>query len=217
MTALDLGMKRKLIESISRLGAAIADPGSIKYTWRRVLKIEQGAMVNLFGMFFGCGLIPHGVKYFHNKVDKLGVTGEIAGGMVMIKYLAGFLLRPGILPVTHLTILMQGRTEERCGCLAAFVSTLDRLLLGMRPYRNVKIDSLFFTIIDNNMKSVWSSVISLLAGNGGGPGSIHEGGMDRLEILFDGDFIVDGEMYHAQRQNGPVSITRTEPIAFLVV
>ena len=217
MTALDLGMKQRPIESISRLAAAIADPGSIKYTLRRALKIEQGKVLKLFGMFFGCGLIPAGVKYFHNKVSKLGLTGELAGGMVMIKYLIGFLLRPGSLPATHMTLLMEGRTIEKYGCLAAFATTLDRLLLGMKPQRNVKINSLFFTVIDNNMKSVWSSVISLLAGKGGGSGSIHEGCNERLEFLFDGDFIVDGEMYHAQRQDGSISITRTEPIRFLVV
>ena len=217
MTALDLGMKRSPIESISLLGSAIADPEPTKYTLRRVLRIEQGEILKLFGMFFGCGLIPHGVKFFHNNIRGLGVTNEFAGGFVMIKYLPGFLFRPGNLPATHLTLLMEGRTVERHDCLAAFATTLDRLLLGVRPYRNLKTDSLFFTAINNNMKSVWSSVISLLAGNGGGSGDIQAGSMDRLEFLFDGDFIVDGEMYHARRQDGPVSITRTEPITFLVV
>lgn len=218
MTALDLGITAKPLAGIRLLAAAVARPGLSRYTLRPVLHIEHGVDTKLFGMFFGCGLIPHGVKYFHHRVSQFGLTNEIAGGMVMLAYLSGFLLRPSGLPAIHLTLIRAGRTVEKTGCLAAFSTTLDRLLLGIRPYRKLDKDSLFFTVIDNNIKSVWTTLISLLAGNGGIAGNIsHEGIKDRLELLFDGDFIVDGELYHAQRRNGPVVITKTVPLRFLLL
>lgn len=218
MTALDLGIRKKPLACISLLGTGITRPGSLQYNLRPVLSIDQGAAGRLFGMFFGCGLIPHGVQYFQNKVRQLAVTNELAGGFVMLGYLFGLLLRPGSLPSVHLTLRRAGSDIEKHGCLAAFTTTLDRLLLGIRPYRKLDKGSLFFTIIDNNMQSVWSAVVSLLAGNGGGDADGNHGGSsDKLELLFDGDFIVDGEMYHAQRKNGPVAISRTAPLRFLVL
>jgi diacylglycerol kinase family enzyme len=218
MTALDLGMRKKPLAGITLLRTGMARPGTLRYALRPVLCIDQGPLRRQFGMFFGCGLIPHGVKYFHNKVRQLGVTNEFAGGFVMLGYLCGLLLRPGSSPAVHLTLRGAGGDIEKQHCLVAFATTLDRLLLGIRPYRNLEKGSLFFTIIDNNMKSVWSAVISLLAGNGGrAAGGNYGGNSDRLELLFDGDFIVDGELYHAQRENGPVAISRTAPLRFLVL
>jgi diacylglycerol kinase family enzyme len=218
MTALDLGISKRPLACIARLAAALAQPDTRYYTMRRVLRIEQGLDTKLFGMFFGCGLIPHGVKYFHRRVRQYGLTNEFAGGMVMLGYLFGFLLRPAGLPAIHLTLFMDGRSFEKHGCLAAFATTLDRLLLGIRPYRRLKKGSLFFTTIDNTMKSVWSTLISMLTGNGGcNTNTCHLAHTERLELLFDGDFIVDGELYNAQRQSGPIIITGTAPLRFLVV
>lgn len=218
MTALDMGVTKKPLAGIRMLAASVAQPGLLRYTLRPVLRIEQGVDTELFGMFFGCGLIPHGVKYFHRRFDPFSLTSEFAGGMVMLAYLFGFLLYPSVLPANHLTLIREDRTIENPGCLAAFSTTLDRLLLGIRPYRKLDRDSLLFTVIENNIKSVWTTLISLLTGNGGLATGVSQEGMgDRLELLFDGDYIVDGELYHARRENGPVVITKTVPLRFLVL
>jgi len=218
MTALDMGITHKTLAGIRLLAAAVAQTGMPRYTLRPVLCIEHGMDTKLFGMFFGCGLIPHGVKYFHHRISQFGLISEFAGGMVMLAYLLGFLLCPSGLPANHLTLIREGRTVENPGALAAFSTTLNRLLLGFRPYRRLDRDSLFFTVINNNIKSVWNTLISLLAGNGGlATGINHEGIVNRLELLFDGDYIVDGELYHAQRRNGPIVITKTAPLRFLVL
>ena len=218
MTALDLGIEKRPLACISRLGTALALPATRRYTMRRVLRVEQGSDRKMFGMFFGCGLIPNGVKYFHQRVRRYGLTNEFAGGMVMLGYLFGFLFWPASLPAIHLTLSMDGRSIEKHGCLAAFATTLDRLLLGIRPYRRLDKGSLFFTTIDNTMKSVWCTLISVLTGNGGcKTDARHRDNTEQLELEFDGDFIVDGELYNAQRKTGPVIITRTAPLRFLVV
>ena len=218
MTALDLGMRKKPLDYIPLLAAGVEAPHSLNLTTRDVLEIKHGDNTRLFGMFFGCGLIPHGVEYFHETIGKSGVTSELSGGLVMLKYVLGLLFRPGTRPVTPVTIIRGGGNIDYNYCLVAFITTLDRLLLGIRPYRRIEKGRLFFTIINNNMKSVWGSVLSLLAGKGGvNTGEYIKRKGDRIDLLIDGKFIVDGELYNASRSGGTVSISRAGSIEFLVL
>lgn len=209
MTALDLGLAGKPLARISLLATALARPDAMGFTTRPALLISHGQELRLAGMFFGCGLIAQGVKYFNCRVRRLGVTHEISGGMVMLAYLLRLLLWPSALPALRLTLGDSGKMHD---CLAAFSTTLERLLLGVRPYRCRQQDSLRFTIIDNNMKSVWATLAALLSGNGGRESQDNP---DRLELMFDGDFIVDGELYQARHRDGPVIISRSAPLRFL--
>ena len=38
-----------------------------------------------------------------------------------------------------------------------------------------------------------------------------------VEFLMDDEYIVDGELHQANSQNGPLRISATDPITFLVV
>ena len=99
MTALDLGMTGKPLARIPLLAAALARPDAMRFITRPVLQVSHGGELRLAGMFFGCGLIAQGVKYFNSRIRRLGVTHEISGGVVMLASGAWLLRRFLRLPV----------------------------------------------------------------------------------------------------------------------
>ena len=217
MTARDLGIRKKPLDCIPVLARTFSSPLHYKYTSREILRIEHAGCDILFGMFFGCGLVTHGVEYFHHRIGRSGMSGEIAAGLVMVKFIFKLLFSPKRLPVTPLSVLCGNARFDYPACLAAFTTTLGRLLLGARPYRRLTKGGLCFTIIDNNIKSIWISVLSLLAGTGGRRTSvIFDSNGKKIELFFDGKFVVDGELYTARQDTGSVSISRAGEIEFMI-
>ncbi|WP_350282703.1 diacylglycerol kinase family protein [Nitrosomonas sp.] len=222
MTALDLGMDGRAEQILSRIRQYLRRPGDVRQIQRPVLRIEQAGMKNVYGMMLGLGLIARGVKFSRSQIKQIGVTGNIFTILIVLRSLAGmFLGRPQAewAPVRITQKDETGTLSERV-YLFALISALEKLLLGIRPYWGREQAPLHATFIGQHSKRFWRAIWPLIAGRGhhlqkeDGYTSYNAAS---IELWLDDEYIVDGELYYASSQNGPLKITADGPILFRVL
>ncbi len=220
MTASDLGIQGNPAKLLASLLLQLQQPVQEEQVIRRpVLCVRQETGPAVYGMFFGAGYIANGVKYFHKRIRSSGITGEIASAVVIVRFLISLLLRRrgAEFAALRAAVKIDGGREYQGHYTIVLASTLNRLLLGMRPYWGKGNGPIHTTFVRENAGRFWRSLLPLIRGRGD---TLHEGdgyysrNSHILELLIDGDFIVDGELFNAQIQHGPVRITVTEPLAF---
>lgn len=221
MTALDLGVRGGPKRVMNRLERRLYSP-LLPYLVRRpVLRVERPGSPDLYGMFFGAGAIASGVRYFHKKISRIGMTSEIAGGLVLLWLLGGLLagrsgkaLSPACLSVTGPD---GGRREGSYIILLA--SALDRLLLGMRPYWGRERAPIHATLVRESPRRFWRSLPALLSGRGArldGLDGYESFNTAAMELFMDDEFIIDGELYKAESAAGPLRISLAGLVTFFV-
>jgi diacylglycerol kinase (ATP) len=221
MTALDLGHNGSPELILQQLKDSLLKRTLPVLLQRHVLCIEQAGAAKVYGMFFGVGLIARAVIFSQSPIKRLGITGEIYSGIITLGYLAGVLFgfRSGAWAPVQMSV-MEGDDELHQGSFAfLFASTLDRLLFGIRPYWGREQEPLHITFVRQQRKHPLRSLMQLLSGGRSAlndKNGYHSCNKRVLELLIDDDYIVDGESYHAGRDNGPVRITAAGPVTFLV-
>jgi len=221
MTARDLGYRGSPEKILKKLVKLHKQSSTGKLVSRPALRIKQADSLIVHGMFFGTGIIASGVKFFHTNIKKSGLTGEFTSAIVILYLLAGLLFNRSAAELSPACILMtddNGEKHEKT-CLIMFASTMDRLLLGMRPYWGKQQEPIHTTYIRSAPSRLWRSLLMILAGRGirlAEANGYYSRNNRRLELLMDEDFIVDGEFYRADRQHGPLHISVTDNIDFLI-
>jgi len=220
MTALDLGHSGSPELILQQLKDSLLKRTSPVLLHRHVLCVEQAGAAKVYGMFFGVGLIARAVIFSQSRIKQLGITGEIYSGIITVGYLAGVLFgfHTGAWAPVQMAIMDRDTEIHRGSFAFLFASTLDRLLFGMRPYWGQEQEPLHVTFV-RQQRNPLRSLVQLLSGRGGvlnDKNGYHSCNTRALELLIDDDYIVDGESYHAGRDNGPVRITLAGPITFLI-
>ncbi|GJL71495.1 MAG: diacylglycerol kinase [Nitrosomonas sp.] len=224
MTSLELGIRGKPERALQQLSNLLSQSQSLTSSLvrRPVLCIEQTGTKKNYGLFFGAGLIARGVKFSRSNVKQLGITGGIFTLFIMLRSLAGMLLgqhqnewAPADIKMTDANGKVRNKT-----CLFALVSALDCLLLGIRPYWGKESAPLHVTMVDQQRRHLWRSLWPLLSGHGDRlkeQNGYHSQNVTSIELMMDDEYIVDGELYRATIRNGPLRISATDPVTFLVI
>ena len=225
MTALDLGMRDKPDVILQRLKYYLEQPiprPEPLLVERPVLCIEQAGREKVYGMFLGLGLIARGVKFSRSRIKQIGMTGNIFTALIVLRSLVGTFLgrpQPEWAPV-QITLLDETGQRQQQNYLLVLVSALDQLLMGIRPYWGQESAPLHVTFVHQNSKKFWCSIWLLIAGRGHTLKKKHgyvSYNTQTLELSLDDEYIVDGELFHASRQHGPLRISANGPITFLVL
>ncbi len=221
MTALDLGVKDKPDNALQRLCDLLKHANEPELKQRSAICIEQVGADKIYGMFFAVGLIARGVKFSRSDVKKIGITGGIFTVLIMFRSLIGLLLgqRSEEWAPVDLTITQENGTVHQGTYLFAMISSLDHLLLNIRPYWGSEQAPLHVTMVERERKRLWRAIWPLLIGRGGGLKE-EEGYFSHnahtLKLNMNDEFIVDGELFRSCSQHEPLCISASEPINFLV-
>lgn len=219
MNATDLGITGRPDAVLGRLRQLFSNPLYPPRVSRPVLSIRSPGDETRHGMFLGAGIIADGVKHFSTRVRGRGVTGEMASGWVVMRYVA--LLLAGRVPDTlplRLRTHEDGEVQPDSDSLLFLATTLDRLLLGARPYWGDGSGPMRYSRIDYPPGKLWSALPALYRGDAETLRSIpgyHSRRLRHLEVAMDGEYVIDGEIYAATRERGPLIISATEPLIFL--
>jgi hypothetical protein len=204
MSMLDLGVHGRPLAVLERLQDRLAqqDVASLPSRERRILQISRSGAAPLHGMFFGAGIIARGVQYFSDYVRGKGITGEVASGLVMARFLGALLGadRGGLAKPTYAEIEGMNGTTGRQPYLAILASVLDRLLLGARPYWGSGPAPIHATAIRAAPARMLASIPSILRGRGEhlrAEDGYASANVDALSLRLEGPFVVDGESYDA--------------------
>ncbi|SDH83404.1 diacylglycerol kinase family protein [Nitrosomonas sp. Nm132] len=225
MTALDLGSRDKPDHILQRLKHYLQQPAprpAPLLVERPVLCIEQTGHEKVYGMFFGLGMIARGVKFSRSRIKQTGITGNIFTALVVLRSLLGTFLgrpQPEWAPA-QITTVDEAGVKHQENYLLVLVSALEQLLMGIRPYWGQESAPLHVTFVRQHSRKFWYSIWPLIAGHGHSLKKEHgyvSYNTQMLELSLEDEYIVDGELFHASRQHGPLRITTSGPITFLVL
>lgn len=224
MTSIDLGIRGNVEHAIKRLTDFLRQPQPLApfLVRKPILCLQQPGVNNIYGLFFGAGLVARGVKFSRSSVKQWGITGGLFTSFIMLRSLAGMILGKRQKEWAPTKIAVTEPNGKVCTgiYLFALVSALDCLLLGIRPYWGKESAPLHVTMVDQQCKHLWRSLWPLLAGRGHNlkqQDGYHSLNVNSIELIMDDEFIIDGELYRANSQNGPLRISATNPVAFLVI
>jgi diacylglycerol kinase (ATP) len=221
MTAKDIGFRGSPVKVLQKLSRLLTYHTEGKLVKRPALCIEQASRPDIYGMFFGAGIIASGSRFFHQHIKKSGFIGEFTSAIVILHLLTGLLMKRSSAELQPVRILLtddNGVIHDQV-CLILLASTMNRLLLGLRPYWGQQHAPLHTTFITATATRLWRSLLRLIIGRGSDlaeADGYYSRNNHSLEVLMDEGFIVDGEFFRAESQYGPLRITATENIVFLV-
>jgi hypothetical protein len=221
MTARDVGLHgrhhralRSLIERAARGGDGLS------VVERPVMRVDPGAGRSpIHGMFFGAAAIAQGIDYCKRNVHTLGLRGEIGPAVTLARFVIAMARgeRAIVAPVP-IAVAIDGARAVCFDCAIVHVTTLERMVLGLRPWWGEEAAPLHYASVRAGPRHWVKALPGLLRGrrnryvkpeNGYESHNAH-----RLEIELDSPFFVDGEI-HSATAGTPLAITRGGTAEFL--
>ncbi len=200
MTARDIGLKGNKSRAISRLfeWVDLCRPAFVKR--RSVVRVERFSARPLYGMFFGAIAICQGIDFCHSHIYDKGIYGEVAEGMTLFRFMLATLTgNDKLVSSASVQVSLDSGPSERNNLLLLFITSLERLFLGLRPFWGSETAPLHYTALGVNPGHMLCALPGLLFGRknsfskpcyGYFSHNIHE-----ARITLDDGFTVDGELY----------------------
>lgn len=222
MSALDLGVRGRPLAVLERLRASLEQQAAtaLPVRPRPILQVSRAGSAPLCGMFFGAGIIARGVEYFSSYVRTSGITGELASGLVMARFLGALLGadRGGLTAPVSAEIDGLASVAGRQEFMVILASVADRLLLGTRPYWGAAPGPIHATTVRARPVRLFASILPILRGQGAGlrpEDGYASANVQSLAMNLEGPFVIDGQCYAA---NGARLILGTAgPVRFVSV
>ncbi len=204
MSALDLGVRGRPLAVLERLRARLVEQAAASLPGgpRPILQVTRTGSAPLCGFFFGAGIIARGVDYFSSHVRTSGITGELASGLVMARFLGALLGadRGGLTAPVYAAINGIEGVTGRQAYMAILASVADRLLLGTRPYWGTGPGPIHATTVRAQPARLLASVLPVLCGRGAGlraEDGYASANVHSLAMHLEGPFVIDGQCYDA--------------------
>lgn len=221
MTARDLGLRGSPSALLRSLAGQLEARRGVSIRARPVLCLERPGEAPVVGLFLGAGAIAAGVNYFRERVRGLGVTGEKASALAVLRVLLPLLSGRADGQRAPLTarLVVDGAQVHQGEQLLILVTALERLLFGARPYWGQGPGSLRCTAVARGPKRLLRSLPALLRGRPGRRLLPEHGyrswNLDHLALQLDGPVVVDGELYPAPADGGILQVRAAGPVPFV--
>ena len=221
-TAADLGLRGRAAAAVARLIAACRDGTLAEHVVERpILRVEniQGGTPQR-GMMFGAGAITDAIEFCCREIYARGLKGKVGMSVALAGVLLGAVLGRrgnGVLRSHVIGVALDGGPESRTDRLLVLATTLDRLMLGSRPFWNCAGRPIRFTGIDYPPEHLVRSAPKVLYGwrrQTLPPEVYHSQGAWRIAVRVDGPFTVDGEMFQPLPEQ-PLVITAADHGKFI--
>jgi hypothetical protein len=213
MTARDIGMRGRQHRALAALIEAAARGGErLAITRRPVIRIDAGAgRDTIHGMFFAAAAISQGIDYCKRHVHALGLRGEIGPAVTMARFVIAMARgeREIVRPVP-ISIAVDDEPPASFDCEVVHVTTLEELVLGLRPYWGREDAPLHYASVRAGPRHWMRALPGVLRGRPGRFATSENGyssrNAHRLSIGLDTPFFVDGELF-APTPGTPLTLT----------
>jgi diacylglycerol kinase (ATP) len=219
----DVGLRGDLRRAASTLAAwASGEDRREQRVKRAILRVQNATGGEpLCGMFFGAGSVVRGIEYCHSAFHGRGIGHTIGPGVAILRVLWGVHRNePRFATPTDMRLEL-GATRDTATreVLLMIITSLDRLILGMRPYWGREKGSLHCTWIEQPARSLMRLFPSVLRGAPAARATPEHGyfshNSGRIRLWFDGGFTLDGEMHQASLDTSPLTISNGAELEFL--
>ena len=222
MIARDVGLSGSRRVALSRLLTWISTGcGSAAVVQRPILKVERAPdQEPLYGMFFGAAGICQGIRFCLDRVHAKGMSGQLAAGLTLGRFLLAAACRDkSLLSPVLATVGLDSEPSEQREYLLILISTLERLFLGLRPYWGTETAPLYYTALGARPGHLLRALPSLLRGRKGRFGTPEHDYFSRkvreARLTLTGGFTLDGEVYTLDNRVTRITITEGGKASFL--
>jgi diacylglycerol kinase family enzyme len=222
MIAGDIGLKGSRESALQRLFSwARTRDGRAAIMQRPVLRVQVPEKREpVYGMFFGAAAIYQATQFCHQKIFAKGVRGELGAGLALARFLLAVVLRDRkVVSSVPITTRLDQKSAQQQKCLAVFVTTLQRLFLGLRPYWGSEPKPLHYTAVGSRPRHFLRALPSLMRGRQGRYVRPDNGytshNIDAVQLTLEGGFNLDGELYTPDCRLGPVRVSYGGHASFL--
>jgi hypothetical protein len=222
MTARDVGLLGSRVKALQKLFRwAQTGNGKPSTVRRPVLRVAAPGHPTRYGMFFGAAAIYQGIQYFHRNVNGKGFRGEVGPGLTILRFLWEAVVNKGneLTASVPLTVKLDQNPAEQFDCLVVFISTLERLLLGMHPYWGSENGPLHYTAVKANPRHLLWALPSFFRGFGGYHGTSENGFYSHnayeIKLYLASGFTLDGQLYTPENQQEPTVVRYGGTATFL--
>jgi hypothetical protein len=220
MIADDVGLRGRHERELAHLGRALREDRCEVLT-RRLIRCEAtpGARP-LHGMFFGAAAICRAILACRASVHPLHIEAQAAAGVTIAGLLLRRLLRGGrndpVFRGERIAVQVDDEPAAEGAYLLLLATTLDRLVLGSRPYWGQEAGGLRFTSIAHPPPHLVRALWPVLTGRppAGADGAYVSRNVHRVSLAMDGPWTLDGEMFEA-RPERPVLLQEGAEVRFL--
>jgi hypothetical protein len=175
----------------------------------------------VYGLFFGAACIHKGIRFFHTSVHRRGLSGDAAHLLILARFLWGLLRRRDALvaPVSA-AIRTEATAVPPRDYLLLIVTTLDRLILGLRPFW-ADDGPLKVAAVAARPRGLLKALPALTRGRAVPHACPANGyyscGASDVRLHLSEGFAVDGELYPCDPRLGPVRVQAGDSVDFLRV
>lgn len=202
MTARDIGMKGRQDRALASLISCARRGGDgLAVTERDVMRITRGAgQAPLHGMFFGAAAISQGIDYCKRNMHRMGLRGEIGPAVTMARFVIAMARgERDIMAPVPITVSVDGGPAAGFDCEIIHVTTLEQLVLGLRPFWGTEAAPLRYASVRAKPQHWIKALPGLLWGQPNRYVTTDNGYDSRnahcLVIGLDSPFFVDGEIF----------------------
>jgi len=224
MTVMDINVRRGWQRSLDSFLGHIDNSNRLAVRRRELINVRDGDRLHA-GFFVGAGAIVRGIEYCNNVLWAGGAARhERTAGLAMLRTIWGVLRKqPPFDAVDALTVAASGQNDSKsehhpkAGALLFAASTLERLLVGVRPFWGAEqAEPLPYVLVDRDAKLIWN-----LPGLLGVPGfkrpmagrGFHSHNCTTLTLGSDAVYAIDGELF--QPRDSRLELSVSESLRFL--
>lgn len=198
----DVGLPGSPARGLRRLLEITARGGLDRCVFRRhVMRVDHlDGVAPQFGMFLGAGVLAHAISDHAARDTRKRLPGPLTLTLSVMRVLADGLRpqdRRRILRSQSIRLGLDGGPAREARRLLVFVTTLDRLALGTRPYWNQGTAPLRFTSVAAAPPHLLCASVRVLAGGGQRLPAEHygSGSVQRLDLGLTDRVALDGELF----------------------
>ena len=185
-------------------------------TRRPVVEVHTGDGRRFAGLFFGLGTVVRGVELWQQALRRRSRAGDLGVAVAVGRAMWGIARRkPPFDEATPVTLRFDGEPPTDTAVSALMVTTLERLVLRMRPYWGDGAGPLTSTWMEARPRRLLRHLPPLLWGRASGlpdDGGYHSRRATCLTIGVDDPWLLDGEVLRAP---GPLTVVASPPLPFL--
>lgn len=185
---------------------------------RPLLEVRVAGQPTEFGFFLGAGAILAGMRHFRDHVGSRGLRDELAAGLSLLRGLAGIAGREHAWSDHHTEAQVAGRSDFAGTQNLVLATTLQRLLLGLKPWWGQERAPVHLTALGHQPKSFLRVVPSILRGKSHHRATPANGyrsaNVNSLVLNAAEGFALDGQIFTPEPGNA-VSVRATPPHNFV--
>ena len=200
--ARDIGIKGSRNRGLHKLVTWARKPTSENtIVSRPIMQLRASSLQQpLYGMIFGAAVIYQGILFCRRNIHTLGVTGALAPGLTLARFVLGVIRRnPQYATAAPLSIELDQTAPIRDDFLMVLVSTVERLFLGLRPYWGTESADLHFTAIADRAQYLMRVLPSMARGHRCRLRTSQNGyfshNANEVRLNINSGFMLDGELH----------------------